>query len=269
MGDRPRRPDVPQRGIARTGAATLWIVGAVAVGAAGLLVVVNVQDRTGRVPPTSMFAAAGILMSVVALITVTLAARRAGAPVRAAIALAGGFAAIAIAKFAIGPTALYQGNVHEDISTFGGLSSSDFVIAIAGVVVLLYIGAVWLIAVSFRPAPPPDGPSAKPLIGIALLGGLGAVVVSVFMTTAPTQYLTFAITGLEAGALALVLFVATMAVGVAFRETSVRARALGSTSMYVTVAWIAIAFVLVFHVLWIVFLLAVVAIWPLRSVTPK
>jgi hypothetical protein len=39
--------------------------------------------------------------------------------------------------------------------------------------------------------------------------------------------------------------------------------------MYVTVAWVAIAFVLVFHVLWIVFLLAVVAIWPLRTVTPK
>jgi hypothetical protein len=269
MGERPPRPDVRRRGVARTGAATLWIVGAVVVGATGLLVVVNVQDRTGRVPPTSMFAAAGILMSIVALVTVTLAVRQAGAPLRAAIALAGGFAAIAIAKFAIGPTALYQGNLREDISTFGGLSSAGFVFAIAGVLMLLYIGAVWLIAVSFRPAPPPEGPSAKPLIGLVLFGGLGPVFVSVFMTTAPTQYLTFAMTGLEAGALALVLFVATMAVGFAFRDASVRTRALGRSSMYVTVAWIAIAFVLVFHVLWIVFLLAVVAIWPLRSVTPK
>ena len=31
----------------------------------------------------------------------------------------------------------------------------------------------------------------------------------------------------------------------------------------------AIAFLLVFQVLWIVFLLAVVAIWPFKTVTPK
>ena len=36
-----------------------------------------------------------------------------------------------------------------------------------------------------------------------------------------------------------------------------------------TVAWVAICFLLVFQMLWIVFLLAVVAIWPLKTVTPK
>jgi hypothetical protein len=106
------------------------------------------------------------------------------------------------------------------------------------------------------------------LIALAILAIGGTVTLS-FLTSAPTQYLAFAMTGLEAGALALVLFVATVAVGFAFRDTSAQARALGKSSMYVTIAWIAVAFVLVFHVLWIVFLLAVVAIWPLRSVTPK
>jgi hypothetical protein len=134
---------------------------------------------------------------------------------------------------------------------------------------VLYLAAVWLLVIAFRPAPPPDGPSAKPLIGLVIVGALGSVLTGFLFTSAPTQYLSFALTGLEAGALTVALFVATMLVGFAFRDASARARALGKSSMYVTVAWVAIAFVLVFHVLWIVFLLAVVAIWPLRTVTPK
>ena len=87
--------------------------------------------------------------------------------------------------------------------------------------------------------------------------------------TAASQYLDFATTGLEASGIALALFVAAGLVAVAFRGTAVRSKALGQASMYLTVLWVAIAFLLVFQVLWIVFLLAVVAIWPFRSVTPK
>jgi hypothetical protein len=269
MDVRPARPDLPVRGVRLIGPAAWWISGATLVGAAGLLVVVNVQDGTGSVPPTSMFAAAGIVMSIVALITVTFAARRAGAPTRAAIAMGGGFATVAIAKFAIGPTALFQGNRTEDITTFGGLSSGDNVIVIGIALAVLYLAAIWLLAIAFRPAPPPDGPSAKTLIALVMVGAIALVFTGFLFTSAPMQYVSFALTGLEAGALALTLFVATMLVGFAFRDASLRARVLGQGSMYVTVAWIAVAFVLVFHVLWIVFLLAVVAIWPLRTVTPK
>jgi len=88
-------------------------------------------------------------------------------------------------------------------------------------------------------------------------------------TVLPSQYLDFATTGLEASGIALALFVAAGLVAVAFRSTAVRSKALGQASMYLTVLWVAIAFLLVFQVLWIVFLLAIVAIWPFRSVTPK
>jgi hypothetical protein len=269
METRPARPDTPSRGFARIGRAGWWILAATAVGGAGLIVVVNVQDATGRVPPTSMFAAAGILMSIVALFTVTLAVRTAGAPMRAAVALAGGFAAIAIAKFAIGPTALFQGNRTQEITTFAELTSGDNVIVIGIALAVLYLAAVWLLAIAFRPAPPPDGPSARLLVALVVIGAIGSVMTGFLFTNAPIQYLSFALTGLEAGTLAVVLFAATVLVSLAFRDASARARALGKSSMYLTVAWIAIAFVLVFHVLWIVFLLAVVAAWPLKTVTPK
>jgi hypothetical protein len=247
----------------------LWILGALAVGAVALTIVVRVQDRSGHVPPSSMFAAAGIVLSLIAMLAVTAATYRVGVPLRAAIAFGAGFAAIAIAKFGFGATALFQGNRREDIQNVGGLTSGGMIVVIGVAVGLLYVAAVWLLAVSLRPAPPPDGPGLKPLLALLVVGGVAAAVTAFFATTAALQYIVFAMTGLEATGIAVALFVAATLVALAFNDTARRARAVGTVSMYVTVAWVAIAFVLVFHVLWIVFLLAIVALWPLRSVTPK
>jgi hypothetical protein len=247
----------------------LWIAVAGVVGLLAITVVLHIQDRTGTVPPTSTFAAAGIAISVVAIVTVALAAHAAGTTWRAAIALGGGFAAIAIAKFGMGPTALYQGNRVHPIQNVGGLTSGTMVVLIAGVVGALYLAAIWLLAVVFRPARPPDAPSGKTAIGLAAFAVAAAIGTSVVFSSAASQYIDFATTGLEAGGIALALFVAAGLVAVAFRGTALRSKTLGQASVYVTVLWVAIAFLLVFQVLWIVFLLAIVAIWPFRSVTPK
>jgi hypothetical protein len=247
----------------------VWLAGAIAVGSIGLLVIVSMQDQTERAPPTSMFAAAGLLMSVVGFVTVAIAARRIGTTVRAAIALGGGFAAIALAKFAMGPTALFQGNQRQEISSLVAMDSRGLILWIAASVLVLYVGAVWFLAAAFRPAAPPDGPSYKPVVACLLIAVAGGIGTAIFVTTAAGDYLVFILSGLEATGIAVALFAATLLVAVAFRDTAQRSRALGAASMYVTVAWVAICFLLVFQVLWIVFLLAVVAVWPLRTVTPK
>jgi hypothetical protein len=247
----------------------LWMGAAGVFGLIAIAVVLHIEDRTGTVPPTSTFAATGIAISVVAIVTVALAARGAGTTWRAAIALGGGFAAIAIAKFAMGPTALYQGNRIDPIQNPGGVTSGSMVILIAVVVGLLYLAAIWLLAAVFRPAPPPDGPSGIVAIGLGACAVAALVVTGIVAASAASQYIDFATTGLEASSIALALFVAAGLVAAAFRGTAVRSKALGQASMYVSVLWVAIAFLLVFQVLWIVFLLAVVAIWPFKSVTPK
>ena len=103
------------------------------------------------------------------------------------------------------------------------------------------------------------------LIAVAL----AAVIVTGFMTSAAPDYIDFATTGVQAGGIAVALFGAAALVSIAFRDTAARSKALGQASMYVTVAWVAIAFLLVFQILWVVFLLAIVTIWPLKTVTPK
>jgi hypothetical protein len=107
------------------------------------------------------------------------------------------------------------------------------------------------------------------VVGLVVLAVAATIGTSIFVSTAASQYVTFAMTGLEAGGIALALFVAAGLVAVAFKGTADRSKALGQASMYITVLWVAIAFLLVFQVLWIVFLLAIVAIWPFKSVTPK
>ena len=271
--DSPARPDAERsaRGWVRvaTSGAVVWVASAIAVGWVGLLVIVSTQDQTEHAPPTSMFAAAGLLMSVVGFVTVAIAARRVGTTLRAAIALGGGFAAIALAKFAMGPTALFQGNRRTEISSLVSMDSGALILWIAVSILVLYVGAVWFLAAAFRPAPPPDGPSYRPAVACLLIAVAGGIGTTIFVTTAAGSYLAFIITGLEATGIAVALFIATLLVAGAFRDTAQRSRALGATSMYVTVAWVAICFLLVFQVLWIVFLLAVVAIWPLKTVTPK
>jgi hypothetical protein len=149
------------------------------------------------------------------------------------------------------------------------MDSGALVLWIAVSILVLYVGAVWFLAAALRPAPPPDGPSYKPALVCLLIAVAGGIGTTIFVTTAAGTYLAFIITGLEATGIAVALFAATFLVAAAFRDTARQSRALGATSMYVTVAWVAICFLLVFQVLWIVFLLAVVAIWPLKTVTPK
>jgi hypothetical protein len=264
MAAQPARPDVRRRTAKISVPSLLWVGAAGALGLIAIAVVLRIQDHSGRVPPTSTFVAAAIAISVVAIVTVSLAAHAAGTTWRAAIALGGGFAAIAIAKFGMGPTALYQSNRGEAIQNVGGLTSGDMVVLIAIVVGALYLAAIWLLAVVFRPAEPPDGPSAKAVFAITGFAIAATIVTSFFMSSAASQYIDFATTGI-----ALTLFVAAGLVAVAFHGTAARSRALGKASMYITVLWVAVAFLLVFQVLWIVFLLAIVAIWPFKSVTPK
>ena len=270
MGVTPVRPDLsgtlpPARPEWRS--ALLWLAIAAVAGFAGLQAIAGIRDASQQAPPTSMFASAGLLMSVVAMVTVTLAAWRSGVALRAAIALGGGFAAIAVAKFAIGPTAFYKGLSTTVIQDPLDLGPSGIVWLIGVAVCLLYAGVILLLAAWLRPASS-SWPRFSTGVGLIVLAVAG-VATGAFITDAPFAYLGFALTGAGATALAIALFVAATLVTVALQDTAKQAKAVGTASVYLTVVWVAIAFLLVFQVLWIVFLLAVVTVWPLRTVTPK
>ena len=116
------------------------------VGFVGLQVIVGIRDKSGEAPPTSMVTAAGLFMSILALATVTVAARRSGITGRAAISLGGVMAAIGFAKFALGPTAFSREISTTTIQDPLGMGSNSAVIVIAVVMGMLYAGVILLVA---------------------------------------------------------------------------------------------------------------------------
>jgi hypothetical protein len=214
-----------------------------------------------------LFVAGGLVVSVVSLITVTIAARVTGVGTRAAVALGGAFAVIAIAKFTLGPIGFFRDVASHEIQDPFELGNDGTVWAIALVVGVLYVGVVVLLAAVLRPR---EAVTPRPSSGVALIAvAVGAMVIGAFVTPAPLAYVTTALSGVGAASLAIVLLVAAALIAASFRDGAEQTRVLGTTSVYLSLAWVAVAFVLVFQVLWVVFLLAVVTLWPLRTVTPK
>jgi hypothetical protein len=268
MDQAPDRPDTQRLGVrprpSMLGA--MWVGVAGIVGVAAIVVITRIRGPVGPTPPTSMFCEAGVAMSAVAFITVMLAARSAGVAMRASLALAGGLGVVAIVKFSLGPIAMFH--AAAEFQDPFALGSAGSIVAIGGVVLLLYVGAVMALGAWRRPRGWASWPRPATAAGTLLLGVVG-LVAGAFVTDAPLGYVGFALTGIEATAVVVSLSVAATLVAAAFHDASQQAKSLGVASVYVSCVWVAIAFVLVFHVLWVVFMLAVVAIWPLKTVTPK
>jgi len=55
----------------------------------------------------------------------------------------------------------------------------------------------------------------------------------------------------------------------AFREASEQSLMLRNISLLGTFAWTGLAFIAAYHILWLIFLLTLVSLWPLRSYTVK
>jgi hypothetical protein len=280
-GASPPRPDVqPDPSPARVGsewgnipaAAWLWLGFAAVACFAGLLIVVTISgSRDEALPPVETFAAAGIVVALVAAVAVAMACRAARASSRVAIAMAAGFVAIAIAKFGIGTRAFYIGNQRETIEIVGG--QRDVAIAIAVGVCVLYAVALWLLAAVIEHLVTGDARAVRvpvgAAIGVLVLGGAGAGFAMFIAGGAPVLYLGFAFE--SAGGILIMLSVvfAITVISAAFTSSARRVKAGGDVSLYSSLFWVALAFIVLFHVLWIVFMLALIAIWPLRTVTPK
>ena len=54
-----------------------------------------------------------------------------------------------------------------------------------------------------------------------------------------------------------------------FEEVEKRAVRLGDATLLASFFWLGLALIVLYHVMWVVFLLTLVSIWPFRTYTPK
>lgn len=183
------------------------------------------------------------------------------------------------------PDAIYE--VNKEVAFTGSLNVGDPLgtVAAAILVLLLYVAVHWLVyrrlrikVLGRRGRKLRDRIISKrrPLLivldGAVLMamGGGGVVLlIPLVGVSSGVQYLEFVFTSAASLVIALALAGATALANMAFRDAAERAALVGDVALFVSFFWIGLAFLALYHVLWVVYVLVLTSIWPLKVVVPK
>ena len=272
--DRPPRFDRPvelaMRRIGFTRWWRLWPLGVIAsVVAFAVSPRVLPQAREGT-PPGAVIAGIGIVVGLVGSSLLAAGIHRLGAPRVTVLSAAAGAFCVGIAKFAFAPLGFYDANqgrsLNLPVEGFLGFA----IIATGLAVLALYAAGLRVLYGVLLPRAG-TRPSAATTIHaiLGVLGLAGVFVLGAMVIGTPGEYVEFVFASIAAGGVAISLLFAISAFGLAFGSAAERARKASDVGLYTAVFGLSLAFLVVFHVLWIVYMLALAAIWPLKTVAPK
>jgi len=256
---------------------TAAVAAKVAVGFGLALLAAVFVPRTGgegEVPELATLLATGVLVGAATTGALYLALRRdLGVPASIALFAVGYNALVVLVKFVLSPEALYE---HSEAGTLEALiDPSDTLAAtfISASVFVLYAAALGVVyRVCRRRLVERRRPSWKRVLVIALL--TGAVLFAtgglpLLLLFGGLEYIDFVFSSAVSGLVALSLGGAVALAAVAFRSTAERAQLVGEVALLVSVFWIGLAFLALYHALWVVYVLVLTTIWPLKVITPK
>lgn len=237
----------------------------------------------GDAPPLASLALIGAVIAGVTTAALYAIVRRdLRLPSRASISLALGFVLIALVKFVLAPLGLYEVNAMRALDDFFGTVADPVGAAITGLLVFGLYALGYSIAYRAgrrdrasirRRGVDRDRARLRARTVVMGLVGLGLVVVSglwvlaLLILNAPRQYLEFVFSSGGGVIIAAALAAAATLIGSAFRTLD-RHRVV-DVGTVVTLFWLGLGFLALYHVLWIVYVLMLGSIWPLRTVVPK
>ncbi|MBA2476803.1 MAG: hypothetical protein H0V40_12720 [Actinobacteria bacterium] len=256
----------------------------VAFGLASLVAVLVPQGGGGEAaPPVGTLLLAAVLIGAVTVGALLWGVRSdLGLPAKVAVYAAGYNALIVLVKFVLAPDGFYE--VNQEISLTGLLTLGD---TEGAVLTALLVFALYLIAYVViyrlyrRRLPGRSVDAARVRRGIlAVLGGallLSAVggsvltflVVPILISGSALEYLQFVFTSSASVLIALALAGAVSLAALAFRSVAERAALVGDAAVLVSFFWLGLYFLALYHALWVVYVLILTSIWPLRAVVPK
>jgi hypothetical protein len=191
------------------------------------------------------------------------------------LAAAFGYNALLIlVKFGLGPAALYAANSSN--SGFQYLTDQLAYPGLAAITALIYGGAFFILYVIFR-----SGLQRRLGVSVAFEKRLVQLFVVMFVLATVgwvtviglLGFLEYSVSVFFSSAFGMLIAVALVGAIVlcsqAFREASEQSLMLRNVSLLSTFAWIGLAFIAAYHILWLVFLLTLVSLWPLRAYTAK
>jgi hypothetical protein len=203
------------------------------------------------------------------------------------LVLAAGYnALIAAVKLGLAPAALYQANREQSFdAAFGDPNSVWFYLGVGSGVLLLYLLVFGVMYTLFKrrfrrrslPSEPPPGQRGRwsnriIVVGVVVLVAFAASflwIMPVVYVGFPTFSYLFYIFSTFGVAIALALILAAYLAYRTFDEVEKRAVRLGDATLLASFFWLGLALILLYHVMWVVFLLTLVSMWPFRAYTPK
>jgi len=199
------------------------------------------------------------------------------------LVLAAGYnALIATVKRGLAPAALYEANREQSFdASLGDPNGLWFYLGVGSGILLLYLLVFGVMYSVFRrrlrrralPSEPPPEQRGRwsnrtIVVGVVVLVAFAAsflwIMPVVYVGLPTLSYLIYIFTTFGA-AIALALILAYKS----FDEVEKRAVRLGDATLLASFFWLGLALILLYHVMWIVFFLTLVSIWPFRTYTPK
>ena len=260
----------------------LKLAAAAVLSVAVVALVPHTVSASGSVPPVRMLLVTATLVGLICAAALFWGIRTdLKLPTKVAI-YAVGFNVLVIAvKLVLAPHGYYQVNQLKELDT--PIDNSFAAVLAAVLVFALYFVAYAVLYRLFRrriehlavvdPIPRWFG-SRGLVLGIVVavllvVGSGGAILIVLLPLFGGLEYLGFIFSSTVSGLIALALAGATSLAALAFDASSERARVVGDATLFMSFFWVGLYFLALYHVLWVVYVLVLTSIWPLKVVTTK
>jgi hypothetical protein len=182
-------------------------------------------------------------------------------------------ALLVIVKFALGPVALY---VESEKSGFVLLTNPLAFPGLTAITAVLYASAFFVLYAIFH-----GGMQRRLGISVRFERGIIQLIVFMFLLAVAGGVTVIGLAGFLEYSLSLLLgpvlglLIAVALVGaivlasLAFKEAADQAVMTRNVAVLSTFAWIGLAFIAAYHIVWFVFLLTLVSLWPLKAYSAK
>ncbi len=271
-------------GAALPSSLALKLLVATALSLAVVFVAPHTVSTDGDVPPVGMLLVTAVVVGTICA-TLLFWGLRAdlGLPLKVAVYAVAFNVLVIVVKLALAPHGFYEVNQRRTLDGWFAIDNAFMAFVAAGFVFVLYLGAYAVLYYSFRGKLGSIAPASEfsglvkgrtlvttvVVLSVLLVASGGALLLVLVPLAAGLEYVDFVFSSTLSLMIAVVLGCATALAAAAFNSTADRARVVGDASVFVTFFWVGLYFLALYHVLWVVYVLVLTSLWPLKVVTPK
>jgi hypothetical protein len=204
-----------------------------------------------------------------------------GLPLKIAVYAVVFNAAVIAVKLGLAPHGFYEVNQERDLDGLFSIDEPIMAFITGALVFALYFGAYFALyrlfcsRVALGTTSEPKYVSARAVVltvvvsTVLLVATGGALLIALVPLAAGLEYLGFVFSSGLSLAIATLLACATAFAAMAFNSTAERGRVIGDAAVLMSFFWVGLYFLALYHALWVVYVLLLTSIWPLKVVTPK